>query len=1110
MAHPRSVELPPSVIARPFVLHTAVVGFDGSFSLPAGTVTFLLTDIEGSASRWEEAPDAMARAVARHYDVLDDVISARGGVRPVEQGEGDSVVAAFGKAGEALWAALEVQRRLLDEVPELRVRMALHSGDAQLRDEGNYVGRTIIRCARLRGCGHGAQILVSDATAGVAADSMPPDASLVDLGSVRLRDLSRPERVWQLAHPALPSVFPPLLTLDAAVHNLPTPLSSFVGRESELATVVRLVQQQRLVTLTGSGGCGKTRLAQHAAADLVGHHCGGTWWVDLAAVSSGDQVPDCVAQATGVAASPGADVLAQVVRQLNQSGSVLLVLDNAEHVVDEVARAAERLLSGCVDVRVLVTSREPLGLPGEIVWQVPSLAAPARGEPITLERLDAFDAVLLFLERAREARPNLVVGDAEVAHVAAICARLNGIPLALELAAARTRTLSLDRLAAGLDDAFRLLTGGARTALPRQQTLLASIAWSIDLLDVAEQAVLRRFAVFQRSFTLDAAEAVAADGELVASLQVLEVLGRLVDKSLVQLDEGSGRYRLLETIRQFGFDRLRDAGELAATRQRHACWFADWCERVGRGRYGIDHAVCIPELPDVFAALEWSYGSDATIAYRISFDLAYVRLQLGYFAELDRQFDWILDRDGADDPVLWQRALLGLGYAAIWMVRADVLTAALEVAPIDDDTCRRFSETLQGFVSLAAADLEPMQRVVAAAVERGDDLVLPQTAGLLGFCATRCGHLDVAHAQLDVLRDLADRHGVPFSCDTVGSGILAAIELAMAEGRLVAARQLTEERAPLDHTHVFTLAGAMAQLGCLLGDGELLDRAERWIDRDPPPRMQPFAAYVGFWRAAHQRHWDDALELVEQAWAGNRDNGPAQGAMSPPLVIAALTTGRTEQAIDHVERWAATVAALHDQPRHTAMLAFDQALLAIVADETTQAWEHAHHMLEVAARGGYRIELIDALELLAVTADRRNLPVTAARMMAAARTERDAIGYVARLADKLLQLEQLEQRLHHDAPDAWNAGSTLGRAEIVDYARRSRGQRGRPTHGWDSLTPTEANVAALVADGLSNEAIAQRLLMGRATVKTHLTHVFVKTGTQNRSQLTANYHQRPH
>jgi predicted ATPase/class 3 adenylate cyclase/DNA-binding CsgD family transcriptional regulator len=1105
MAHGEAVELHPSVIARPFVLQTTAVG--SGFSLPAGTVTFLLTDIEGSASGWEHDAEAMARAVAHHYDVLDELIAAHGGVRPVEQGEGDSVVAAFGNAGDAIGAALEAQRSLLEVLPELRVRMALHSGDAQLRDEGNYVGRTITRCARLRGCAHGGQILVSDATAAVAADSMPADASLVDLGPVRLRDLTRPERVWQLVHQALPSQFPPLRSLDAIAHNLPIPLSSFVGRESDLATVGGLIQHHRLVTLTGSGGCGKTRLALHTAADLVGLHAGGTWWAELAALTSGDLVPDCVALATGTSPSPGADVLTQVVSHLSQAGAVLVVLDNAEHVVDDAARTSERLLTGCPDLRLLVTSREPLGLPGEVVWRVPSLAAPQRDEPVTLERLDTFDAVQLFLERAREARPNLVVGDPEVAHVAAICARLNGIPLALELAAARTRTLSLEHLATGLNDAFRLLTGGARTALPRQQTLLASIAWSVDLLDAVERAVLRRFAVFQRSFTLDAAEAVGADGELVAPIDVLDVLGRLVDKSLVQL-EGSGRYRLLETIRQFASDRLRDAGELAATRDRHAGWFADWCEQVGRGRYGIDPKVCAPEMPDVLAALEWSYETDPTTAYRISADLAFVRLTLGYFDELERQLDWILGRDGTDDPVRWQRALLGLSQAAVWMLRTDVTTVALELPANDDEMCGQFIDVLRGLVSLVAAELGPMERVVAAAVERGQDLILPQTAGLLAFIATRCGDLAVAHAHLDLLYALAERHSAPFSCDTVGHGFLAAIELAIAEGRLDEGRQIATAPVPADNSYLFPVAGAMAQLACLLGDEDLFDRAERWIDRVPPPRMRAFGPYVGFWRAAHERRWVDALDLVQQAWDGNSDNGPAQGVMSPPLVIAALTTGRIGLARQHVEHWATTVADLQHQPRHRAILDYDRAVLAVVAGDTLGAWEHGHQVLEAAERGGYRIELIDALELLAVVADRRRLPVVAARLMACARAERDDTCYVARLAEDLLQIARLEQQLRDNEPDASNIGATIGRDEIVEYARRSRGQRGRPNHGWDSLTPTESRVAALVADGLSNEQIAQRLLMGRTTVKTHLTHIFTKTGAENRSQLTAQYHQR--
>ena len=300
-------------------------------------------------------------------------------------------------------------------------------------------------------------------------------------------------------------------SLDAVPHNLPAVLTSFIGREQELATVTGLVREERLVTLTGSGGCGKTRLALHAAADLVEHHPGGTWWVDLAPVTTADAAAERVAGAVGASAAPGADTTALVVRHLRDSGRTLVVIDNAEHVLEAMAALVDAVLSACPDVHVLVTSREPLGVAGELVWRVPSLRGPAAGVAVAPERLDAYEAARLFLERARRVRPNLVVDDDTAAHVVAICVRLDGIPLALELAAARTRTVPLDRLARGLDDAFRLLTGGARTALPRQQTLLASIAWSVDLLDDAERAVLRRLAVFRGPFPLEAAEAVAAD-----------------------------------------------------------------------------------------------------------------------------------------------------------------------------------------------------------------------------------------------------------------------------------------------------------------------------------------------------------------------------------------------------------------------------------------------------------------------------------------------------------------------------------------------------------------------------------------------------------------------
>ena len=454
----------------------------------------------------------------------------------------------------------------------------MHTGEAHLRDEGNYMGRAVIRCARLRSCAHGGQIVLSAATAALVTDD-PGDVELVDLGLVGLRDLSRPERVWQASAPGLPSGFPRLRSLDAARHNLPSVLTSFIGRERELAAVRALLSEERLITLTGSGGCGKTRLALHVAAEMIEDHPGGTWWVDLAPVTSASAVGEQVANAVGISTAPQVDPAALVVRHLRDVGPTLLVVDNAEHVLDAVASLVDLVLAGCDGVRVLVTSREPLGLAGEVVWRVPSLPAPAAGEPVPPERLGVYDAARLFLDRARRVRPNLVIDDAAAAHVVAVCARLDGIPLALELAAVRARTMTLERLARGLDDAFRLLSGGARTALPRQQTLLASIAWSVDLLEQAERAVLRRLAVFRGSFALEAAEMVAADDGVVAAYDVLDLISRLVDKSLVQLDDTAGTYRLLETIRQYSLDQFVATGELASTRDRHCQWYANGASR---------------------------------------------------------------------------------------------------------------------------------------------------------------------------------------------------------------------------------------------------------------------------------------------------------------------------------------------------------------------------------------------------------------------------------------------------------------------------------------------------------------------------------------------------
>jgi predicted ATPase/class 3 adenylate cyclase/DNA-binding CsgD family transcriptional regulator len=1077
--------------------------------LPAGTVTLLLTDVEGSTRLWQERSGEMAEAIASHYEILDAAIAQAEGVRPVEQGEGDSVVGAFTRVADAVTAAVTAQRRLRVELPWLPVRMALHTGDAQLRGEGNYVGSSIIRCARLRACGHGGQILVSETTAAVAADGVADDIGLIDLGVTTLRDFARPERVWQLSHPDLPSAFPPLRSIDAAPHNLPAALTSLIGRDVEIAAVAELVRRDRLVTLTGAGGCGKTRLAQHVAAELVDAYPGGTWWVELAPIEAGAQVADRVAGATGLIPTPDADVAPQLVRHLMRMSSVLVVLDNAEHVVADVARLVQEIISGCPAARLLVTSREALGVPGETVRRVPSLAAPAPDEAINLERLVTYDAVRLFLERAGQGRPNLVVDERTAPHIAAICARLDGIPLALELAAARARTLPLDRLAAGLDDAFRLLTGGARTVLPRQQTLHASIAWSVDLLDDTEATVLRRLAVFHGSFTVDAAEAVAADSETVDAFVVLDVIGSLVDKSLVQLDDETDRFRLLDTIRQFGLRRLRDIGELAATRQRHSRWFAEWCVRTGRGDHGLTFDPSDEALPDVLAALDWAYEASPADAYRMCRGLGWVRIAVGHSAEFARQYDWVAARDGTDDPAGWATAVAGLALGAIASVRLDFLDLLARAEPLldpQDHATRRLARSFPAHVALMVnSDGDELELLAASAARDGDDFALRQCAASLAIQHTREGHFTEAHQDINQVRALLDRRGLPFTMATGHAAFATAMNVLYEEGRLSEACEMANIGGPAEPGTVFIAAGVTATLGYLTGDRDLIARAQTMQDREVPVLMRSPALAVQYLAALDEDRQADALDLIRRSYAGFPMTAGLKSFILRPLVVSLLQDRLADEAREHLEPFAEDVDRIGRPPLPVAHLHQIRALLAHYDGRDDTALEEAHALLTLASSSGFMLLTIDALELLGTLAAGHGHSAVAARLLGAAAAHRDRIGYVARIVPDPPAADAIVDQLRTDAATAFTEGTALNLDLAVEYARRSRGERTRPTHGWASLTPTEREVAGLVADGLTNDNVAKRLLMSPATVKTHLTHIYAKTGIVNRTELARRF-----
>ena len=494
---------------------------------------------------------------------------------------GDAFCAAFATPQAALEAVLAAQLALAAETwptrRPIRVRMSLHTGVCEERDN-DYFGPVVNRAARLEAVAHGGQVLISGATAELLSESLPDGVTLRDLGLHRLKDLGRPERVFQLEAEFLQPSFPPLASLDnpELPNNLPGQLSAFVGREPELIQVRSLVASSRLVTLTGAGGCGKTRLALQVAAELLGTARDGVWFVGLAPLTEAEMIPDAVAAVLGLADQRGQQPLLDSLIDALHEQDTLILLDNCEHVIDGAAKFCGQLVRECPGLRILATSREPLGIDGEHVYRVPSLSLPLV-EAEAADDVAASDAVRLFVERAQAQDPGFVLDDASALLVASVCRRLDGIPLALELAAARLSSMSLQQISDRLDQRFRLLTGGSRNAMPRQQTLQAAVDWSFGLLTEPERDVLRRLSVFAGGFELEAAEAICAAGS-VDAFDLLDLLGSLVSKSLVIADRTpeSVRYRMLETIRQYAaLELLRSCGEdeVVAARDRHAGYF---------------------------------------------------------------------------------------------------------------------------------------------------------------------------------------------------------------------------------------------------------------------------------------------------------------------------------------------------------------------------------------------------------------------------------------------------------------------------------------------------------------------------------------------------------
>jgi predicted ATPase/DNA-binding CsgD family transcriptional regulator len=1005
--------------------------------LPAGTVTFVVTD-----------------------DGLDVHASAH----------------------EALAAAIGRQTRALP------VRIGVATGDAHRGPDGDYVGAARYRGAQLRDAAHAGQTVLSSVTAALVADDLPDGWELVDRGVHRLRDLSQPERIFVLAHSTGPADDRPLLTLDSHAHNLPVQLTTFVGRVDELAAVAQLLDTARLVTLSGAGGCGKTRLAVQAVADDTARWPDGVWWVELGSITDRTSVADRVATTAGVLVEPLGGALRALAVQLRDR-RVLVCLDNCEHLVDAAAETVEALLRACPGASVLATSREPLGVAGEKVWRVPSLVDD--------------DAVTLFIERASRVRPWFTLDAANDAVVRAICRRLDGIPLAIELAAARIGTLTPAQIGARLDDRLALLVRGPRGAIARHQTLAASIAWSHDLLDDTERSVFRRLAVFAGGFTLDAACAVCACGHIDAA-SVFDAVGRLVDKSLIAVDEidGDGRYRLLETIRRFASDRLVEAAEQADVSDRHYQYFVEFAETVEHGFIYGDQDEWLPRIAveheNLRAALEWTLATGKPgRSRRLAAAMVWLWYLHGHSVEGLGYLRRVIGLEPDDRSQLQARLYCGVAAAAVasgqFTVMAEAAHRALEIADANGDdryTARALFllATVQSYL-----DFEQSWRLCATALEHAAAADDPFVGGaalvLQGTVLSHRDRFDEARPLLEQGFDACMRRK-----DRYFAALAQALAVAQPLGDYYSVGQATAH-----------LALAEGLAGDIDAARALIDPVVRSIEGADHgvyvPRLAPVLGKLSLWVGDYEA----AVVWFER---DVRHADPLKPSLIvarslPGLAAALRHLGRLDEARQRITEAMAVARKL--EMWHLVADALEQSAHLAEPDDPAGAEDLHHAALALRVDYGLRTFYVDSLDALAALALKAQSPAEATRILAASSAARSTMGYPRRPADEPAHRAVVDAAHAALADDefatAWGEGSALSLEDAVAYVRRARGTRDRPTIGWASLTPTEVQVVRLVVEGMNNPEIAARMFISRGTVKSHLSHIFAKLGVANRTGL---------
>jgi predicted ATPase len=920
----------------------------------------------------------MKSALAAHDALLRDSIQANGG--NVFKTVGDAFYAVFPSAYSALVAALTAQRAIHEKnwegIPGLRVRMALHTGTAEERD-GDYFGPALNRVARLLSAGHGGQTLLSLSLAR-ALEKLPEAVELRDLGERRLKDLSQPERIFQVVVAGLPMDFPPLKTLEAVPNNLPTALTNFVGRAREIAEVKRLLTISHLVTLTGSGGCGKTRLSLQVAADLLDTFSGGLWFVELAALSDPAAVPGAGAAVMGIREDPTKPILNTLAESL-RTKTVLLILDNCEHLVGACAELTDSLLRSCPNLRIMASSREALGISGETVWRVPSLSVPDSRNLPSLEILARTEAVRLFCDRAVAVAPAFSLTEQNAPAVAQVCHRLDGIPLAIELAAARVSVLHVDQIAARLNDRFRLLTGGSRTALPRQRTLRAAIDWSYDLLSDPERKLLRRISVFSGDFALEAAETVCV-GDEVATEDVLDLISHLVEKSLVNTEkvEHEARYTLLDMVRQYSRDRLLESGEAELMGRRHRDYYVSLAERAVPELTGANQEAWFDRIDQEYenfrSALTWCQSDPEGTQNQLRLVAALSRFWFirGYFEEARTWLKDTMARAGGSLRTSeWAKALRSAGVVAY--NQGDYAAAR----SLYEESLAIFRNA--GDRGAAAATLISLGNTIKA---QGD----------IGLAQSYC------EESLHEFRALGSNRGT--------AGALSALALMVHEqGDNVRALQMLEESLnifrELDQSdgiaHNLDLLGAVRSSA---GDHTLA-----------------------------QTMWRQSLEIHRRM--GNK---PAVALTLINLGDAAMNSGDLDAAISRFGEGLSLATQLGNR-RHIALALHNLGLVALRREEFEPARGQFVKALRIRSEIGDKQGIAYSLEGMGTVAVAQGNMKDAARIFGGAEALREAIGVPLSQAERGRQQETIESARGGLDPAMfdleWQAGRTLPLSEII-------------------------------------------------------------------------------